>query len=160
MKRLGFLFVIAAFALVWVAILLQGSNPASFLATTCFVVTFCITFALLCVLYSPADVRQAFRIVSMQRASTRQELEVALALFTTMNRLFLATGPFGLVLGMIRVLEGLGRDSMEAFGEGLAISLECILYSALGALFIAVIGQGAAKKKLALLDKEAEGGQP
>lgn len=155
MKRFGFIPVLAALALAVLTMYLQGSNPASFLSPTAGLICFGLSFAIMLVLFSPADMRRAWRVVSMKQPASQEEVRVALAFFVTMRSVFLAVGPFGLIVGLVRVLEHLGGGSMQALGEGLAVALDTMLYGLAGVIFLAVPGIGAAKKKLAMLGAES-----
>ena len=151
MKRFSFISILIALGLVYATIWLEGGNILSFLSPSCFVSTFGISFVIMLALYNPTDMKRAFMAVAMKNQASREDLLVALAFFSTMQRVMLATGPFGLILGFIHVLEGLGHPDVYAIGEGVAVALISILYSFGGMIFIAIPRIGAAKKKLALL---------
>ena len=156
MKSLSLIPWLLAVALVALANLIEGGNLLWFVSPSALVVCYGTTFVLLLMQYSPADMARLWRTVAMKVTASRQELQVAQAFFDTMRRLLLASGFVGLAMGAVFVLAGIGTGSgevrSEALAEGLAVSLIALLYAGFGILFVAIPGEGAALKKLALLE--------
>jgi flagellar motor component MotA len=151
MKRFSWIPWLVAIGLIVLTVLLEGGNLLWFISPSAFTVCVGITFVLLLMQYTPVDMCRIHGLVRMGQSANKAELETAVAYFAAMRRFLLASGLVGVGMGAVHVMAGLGRLSNEALGEAIAVSLIALVYAGFGILLVALPGETAAKKKLAML---------
>lgn len=147
MKKTYVLSVILFLALFCGAIIASGGNILVFLNLPSFIMVAGTAFVLLLGSFSLKEMGRSFSAAFQKSSPTREELETALAFFTTMSKQFLIAGIIGTMVGAITMLSLLGQVESVSFGA--ALSLTTFLYALMLIAGVALPFQAGIEKKLA-----------
>jgi hypothetical protein len=147
MKRLAFIPLIVGLGLVPGIIGLEEGHVLSFFSPAALFLLIA-AWVLLLAQYSRREIAQAFRVAFGQQSATHAEIIQAKVFFVSLRSQLLVMAPIAVVMAAVRILEGLGGESLEALGEGLAVAIIGVWYCLGCLLFLVIPGLGAIRKKL------------